>query len=292
MEHPTLQPSEISEHHIDIQKILATKNVKLPKFAVRLVNRILHVDDLNRGIYCNRDKFGLDFVHAFLEGPEPWNLNIKVDVVNADNIPSGGNPIIAGNHPLGGPDGLALMGAVGHYRSDIKFPVNDFLLYLPGPAPLFIPIDKVRRNTANVDALEQAFADNNSLLYFPAGLCSRKQNGAIKDLDWKPTFVKKSIRYQRDIVPFYFNAQNRKRFYFLANLRKRLGIKFNFEMALLPGEMFAQRGKTMQLIIGRPIPYSTFDKSRSPKEWAALVREYIYLLKDNPSLSFSDYLSR
>lgn len=282
----------ITEKHIDIQKILADKNVHLPKCAVSLVNRILHVDELNAGIYKNRDKFGLDFVHAFLEGSEPWNLNIKVDIVNPENIPSDGNPIISGNHPLGGPDGLALMGAVGHHRTDIKFPVNDFLLYLPGPASLFIPIDKVHRNTANVDALEQAFADNNSLLYFPAGLCSRKQkNGEIRDLEWKPTFIKKSVKYHRDIVPFFFNAQNRKRFYRIANLRKKLGIKFGFEMALLPGEMFAQRNKTLQLIIGKPIPYSTFDKRHTAKDWAAIVKEYVYQLPHDPQLDFDTFLA-
>lgn len=288
---PDPRSLKITEKHIDIQKILADKKVKLPNFAVAIVNRLLHINEINETIYKNRDKFGLDFVHTFLEGKEPWNLNIKVDVVNPEYIPRDGKPIIAGNHPLGGPDGLALMGAVGHYRTDIKFPVNDFLLYLPGPAPLFIPIDKVRRNTSNVDALEQAFADENSLLYFPAGLCSRKQKGGeIRDLEWKPTFIKKSTKYERDIAPFYFNAQNRKRFYSIANLRKRLGIKFGFEMALLPGEMFAQRNKTLQLIVGKTIPYSTFDKSHTPKEWAAIMHDYVYELKDNPQLSFSEYL--
>lgn len=278
----------ITEKHLDIKKILADKGVHLPNFAVGLMERLLHVKRINQVIYNHRDQFGLEFVHAFLEGNGPGDLNIKVDVVNSSNIPTNGNPIIAGNHPLGGPDGLALMGAVGHYRTDIKFPVNDFLMYLPGPAPLFIPIDKVRRNTEHVDALEAAFAGDNTLLYFPAGLCSRKQHGKIKDLEWKPTFIKKAVRYQRDIVPVFFNAQNRKRFYNLANLRKKLGIKFGFEMALLPGEMFAQEGKTFQLIVGKPIPYTTFDQRHTPKEWAALVKEHVYKLKDNPEAEFDE----
>jgi putative hemolysin len=194
---------------------------------------------------------------------------------------------VAGNHPLGGPDGLALMAAVGRYRNDIQFPVNDFLLYLPGLAPLFVPIDKVNRNTANVNALENAFASENVLLYFPAGLCSRKQKGGqIRDLEWKPTFIKKAVKYKRDVVPFFFDARNRKRFYNLARLRERLGIKFNFEMALLPAEMFAQCGNTLQLIVGKPIPYTTFDKRLSAKEWAQRVQDYIYGLKEDPTAEF------
>lgn len=280
-------PQEISEKHIDIEKILANKKVRLPKFAVRWMNRLLHTDEINSGIYMNRDKFGVDFAQAFLEGKEDWNLSVNLIVENGDNIPADGRPIIAGNHPLGGPDGVALMDAVGRKRRDIKFPVNDFLMYLPGLAPLFVPIDKVRRNTANVNQLEQAFADDNALLYFPAGMCSRRQkDGSIKDLEWKPTFIKKSLQYKRDIVPFYFDAQNRKRFYKLAQWRKRLGFKFNFEMALLPAEMFAQRGKTMRLVFGKPIPYSTFDSRHTAKEWSALLRDYIYKLKDDPTAIF------
>ncbi len=286
-----IDPSTITQKHVDLQKVLSSKRVKLPSWAIRLMERLLHLDEVNSTIYRHRDKFGLDFVHAFLEGNDPGDLNAKIIVVNPDNIPKEGYPIIAGNHPLGGPDGLAVMAAVGRYRQDIKFPVNDFLLYLPGPAPLFVPIDKVNRNTANVNALENAFAGQNCLLYFPAGICSRKQkNGQIRDLEWKPTFIKKAVRYQRDIVPFFFDARNRKRFYNIARLRERLGFKFNFEMALLPAEMFAQRGKTMRLIVGHPIPYSTFDNRHSAKEWAQLVKDYCYTLRQDNNAHFSDFI--
>ena len=102
--------------------------------------------------------------------------------------------------------------------------------------------------------------------------------------------IKKAVRYHRDVVPFFFDARNRKRFYNIARLRERLGIKFNFEMALLPGEMFAQRGKTMHLTVGNPIPYTTFDNRHTAKEWAALVKEYCYKLKDNPQARFEELL--
>lgn len=282
-----IDPETITPKHLDIQNVLASKNVKLPSWLVGLMERILHLDEINSAIYRYRDRFGLDFVQAVLGNEHPGNLNIKVDVVNAERLPATGHPIIAGNHPLGGPDGLALMGAIGQYRSDIKFPVNDFLLFLPGLQPLFIPIDKVHKNAKNVNALENAFADSNALLYFPAGLCSRKmKNGEIHDLEWKPTFIKKAVKYERDVVPFFFDAKNRKRFYNLARLRERLGIKFNFEMALLPGEMFAQRGKTLRLVVGKPIPYSTFDDRFTAKQWAQKVQDYCYRLKDDPKAEF------
>ena len=277
--------STIGEKYIDLEKILAQKKVRAPKWVVRLLERLLHVPDLNRGIYLNREYFGLDFVHKFLEGSDEQDLNIEIKTIGEGNIPTEGNPMIVGNHPLGGPDGLALMGAVGRVRQDIKFPVNDFLLYLPGLRELFYPIDKVNRNRA-LASLEEAFAAPGSLLYFPAGLCSRLQHGQIRDLEWKATFIKKAIRYKRDVVPVYTEARNRMRFYRLANIRKKLGIKFNFEMALLPAEMYAQRGKTFTLTFGRCIPWQTFDKRHSAAEWAAMVKEHIYKLKDNPEAEF------
>ena len=150
-----------------------------------------------------------------------------------------------------------------------------------------MPIDKVHRNSANAQGIEAAFAAENTLLYFPAGLCSRKQKGGvIRDLEWKPTFIKKAVKYRRDVVPFFFDAQNSRRFYNLARLRERIGIKFNFEMALLPAEMFAQRGKTFSITFGHTISWQTFDKRHTPAEWAALLREHVYKLKDNPDAIF------
>ena len=115
---------------------------------------------------------------------------------------------------------------------------------------------------------------------------SRRQKGEIKDLEWKPTFIKKAVKYQRDIVPVYTDARNRNVFYTVANLRKRLGIKFSYEMAMLPAEMFAQRGKRIGITFGHPIPWQTFDKRHSAAEWAALLREHVYKLKENPETEF------
>ena len=272
---------EISENYIDIKSLMASKGIKVTPIIVRFLNRLLHVKELNKAFYEYRHLDGLDCATAYLQ-----YIGVNVDVISSDNIPTDGKPFVVGNHPLGGPDGLALLEAVGRYRKDIRFPVNDFLMYVPGLSSLFIPIDKVHRNNKNVAGLESAFASDNAILYFPAGLCSRRTKGVIKDPEWKPTFIKKAQQYQRDVMPVFFDAKNRNRFYNIANLRKKIGIKFNFEMALLPSEMFAQKGKTFRLIVGKPIPYTTFDNRHSAKEWAEIVKEYVYSLKDNPQAQF------
>ena len=286
MEEHSTEHIEITPNFIDLDKVIAAKSPslqkKMPRFLMRWLNKLLHVDEINYYLYLYRDKFGPDFTEAILTEA----LSVKIEVVNPQNIPQGVHPLLVGNHPLGGVDGMALINEIGKVRRDILFPVNDFLLYLPGLRSNFIPINIVGRNSSNLNALEEAFADNNALLYFPAGLCSRKQKGEIKDLEWKKTFIKKAVQYHRDITPVYVDAKNTNRFYRIANWRKKLGIKFNIEMALLPDEMFRQRGKTIRLVFGKPISYTMFDSRYTDKQWAAMVREHVYRLDKNPDLEF------
>ena len=144
---------------------------------------------------------------------------------------------------------------------------------------MFVPIDKVHGNRNTASGINAAFAGQNVLLYFPAGLCSRRIKGKIVDLEWKTTVIKKAIQHQRDLIPVHIEARNRRRFYSIANWRKRLGIKFNFEMALLPGEMFAQRGKTFRMTVGEPIPWQTLDDGTPAIEWARRLHDQIYNIK-------------
>jgi putative hemolysin len=156
------------------------------------------------------------------------------------------------------------------------FPVNDILLYLPNLKELFIPINKHGNNTENVEIIQKTFDSEKLILYFPAGLVSRKQKSRIMDLEWKKTFISKAIQYQRDIIPVYIEGRNSSFFYRLANLRKSLKIKANIEMLLLPDEMYKQKNKNISIYIGKPIPYQTFDHSYSYNEWAQKVKRYVY----------------
>lgn len=263
-----------AQKQIDIAKVLTAKGIKPRRWLVRFLNRLLHVDEINEALALNDGKEGAECAQGIMD-----YLNVKVELKNAERIPKEGNPIIVANHPLGGPDGLALIAAVGRVRNDIQFPVNDFLMYVKGLQPVFVPVDKVHGNRNTATGINEAFAGNNILLYFPAGLCSRRIKGKIVDLEWKSTVVKKAIQHHRDIIPVHIEARNRRRFYTIANWRKRLGIKFNFEMALLPGEMFAQRGKTFTMTVGEPIPWQTFDDGTPAIEWARRLHDIVYTIK-------------
>ena len=224
-----LQPTEITRNFIDLDKIIADKSPKLakmlPGFVLGYLKRIVHQDELNVIIYENRDKFGVDFAEAVLSG-----FGIKVKSVGLENLPETGRYLLASNHPLGGPDGLALMQEVAKVRKDFLFPVNDLVMNLNNLKPVFIPVNKHGSNADNIRLFNETFASDHLLLYFPAGLVSRKQKGKIIDLDWKKTFLSKAIKYKRDIIPVHIDGRNTNFFYMLANLRKKLGIKANIEM--------------------------------------------------------------
>ncbi len=268
---------KIGKKFINIGKILKEKNPslykKLPKFIIRLIEIITRVDGFNHYIYEWRECFGEAWVDIAIKG-----FNIELTTSGLENIPKEGNPMIVSNHPLGGFDGVALMSVVTKIRPDLKFPVNDILLKLPGIVPLIIPINKHGRNTENIQTLDTVFASDIALLFFPAGLVSRLQKEGIRDLEWKHTFITKSVNYQRDLIPTFIYAYNSPIFYKIAKWRKMLGIKANLEMLLLSREVFKQRNGKIHIHFGKPIPYTTFDKSKSKKEWAAWTREQVYTM--------------
>jgi putative hemolysin len=135
--------------------------------------------------------------------------------------------------------------------------------------------------------INETFASDVSVLYFPAGLVSRKQkHGIIKDLEWKKTFISYAKKYKRNIVPAFIEGRNSNFFYNLANFRKRIGIKQNIEMLYLVDEFYKQKDKCLGIYFGKPINYTVFDKRFTDLEWAGKVKEHVYELKQNNSKEF------
>jgi len=264
----------MSALQIDVKQTMASKNKKLakwlPHFIIRWIEKLIHQDEMNQFLAKYEHENAIEFAqHTITEFAQA-----SITVIHEELIPKEGRYIVVSNHPLGAIDGLALISLIGKYRTDIKFPVNDLLMALKPMCSIFIPINKHGRNSSDAAReLHNIFISNNLVLYFPAGLCSRKINGKIQDLDWKKTIIQKAVTYQRDIIPVFFEGKNSERFYRIANWRKKLKIKTNLEMLLLPDEMIKQKGKKFTITFGKSISYTTFDSSKTHKEWAAWLRE-------------------
>lgn len=273
---------EITEKTIDIEKILAQKlgaKVRyVPKFLVNWLVKIAHQDELNEALWKFRDKKGSDWLEACMN-----HLGVKYELHGLDNLPpkdDGRQYTFVSNHPLGAADGISLGQIIGkRYDDNFRYLVNDLLMNLPGLAPLCIPINKTGKQSRDFPAMVKAgFEQKQHILMFPAGLCSRKINGKIQDIPWKKTFIAKSVETHRDVIPIYFGGQNSEKFYRIANICKLLHLKVNVAMLYLVDEMFKNRNKTFTVKFGKPIPWQTFDKSKTPTEWAQWVREKVYEL--------------
>ena len=265
---------------IDLKKILHQKAPstakKIPSFVVDYLSRTIHQDELNHILTIYKDKDGVDFMLELID-----YFDLTLQLKHEEHIPETGRFIFASNHPLGGLDGICLSAVIGErFDGKIRYLVNDLLLNLPNLRSIFIPVNKHgSQGRENARLIDEAYESDNQIITFPAGLCSRKQNGVIQDTEWRKSFIQKAIQYERDIIPVHFEGANSQFFYRLANLRKMLGIKMNYEMIYLPDVMFRCNHQTFRISFGKPIPWQTFDKYKTPHEWAQWIRSVVYKLK-------------
>lgn len=233
---------------IDLDAVLrgkmGAKAKWVPRFVVNWLKKTIHEDEVNCFLWESRDKVGVDWLEECVR-----YLDMTLNIEGMENLPpadDGKLYTLVSNHPLGGADGVALGAIIGrHFNGNFRYLVNDLLLNLPGLAPVSIGINKTGAQSRSFPAMVEAgFQSQNHMLMFPAGLCSRKIDGKIADLPWKKTFVSKSIEYQRDVIPIHFSGQNSDKFYNIANICKKLNLKFNVAMLFLVDEMYKNVHKT------------------------------------------------
>lgn len=266
---------------IDIDRIIkekvGTKAKYIPSFVIKWLRNLMHQEELNAFMEECDGVQGVEWLKRCVDF-----LDLRVSVIGEDNLPEndGRKYTFVSNHPLGGGDGVTLGAIIGsHYDGNIRYLLNDILTNLPPLKVLGIPVNKTGNQSRNLPQMVDAgFRSDHQLLLFPAGLCSRMRNGVIADLPWKKTFITKSIETHRDIIPIHFSDCNSKRFYRIANMCDFLHLKFNAAMLFLVDEMMKNRHKSIEVRIGKSIPWQTFDDSRSAYSWAQYVRDIVYKL--------------
>ena len=275
----------------DIPAVIRQKAPKahVPAFIIRYLERITHVKQMNSFLRKYPSLHGYEFIERVISE----ELGCSASIDGTEHIPTDDKPVIfVSNHPLGGLDGMIIAQMIHETRQSsnrqssnrpLKVIVNDLLMYIEPINELWAPVNKTGKLTRE-QALEQQqqkmWESETDVLTFPAGSCSRLQRidgkWRIQDLEWQKNFVQRAREYQRDIVPIYFEGRNSNFFYALAYLRKLLHIKVNIEMLYLVDEMYGAYGKHFKVHVMPPIPYTMFDNSRTPKQWAQYVKELIY----------------
>lgn len=272
---------------IDLDEVLRQRLPRLsrfiPRFAVEWMKRTICQDELNRILDENAGLKGADFARGALK-----SLGITVEPQFEERLPSPENRrvLYVSNHPLGGLDGMALIDYVQRrHGGNVYFVVNDLLSAVKPLEKVFLPVNKFGKQSREaVKAVDEAFAGNDPVIMFPAGLVSRlrrvpymgKKRKLVSDLPWNKMFVNKAHHYKRDIIPIFFSGKNSKKFYRMANLRRRLGIKFNFEMIYLPGEMVRMADSSLTISFGVPLSWEMLTPGRDAAGCAASVRASVY----------------
>lgn len=270
---------------IDIAGVLRSRMSRyyryIPRFIVRWLERTICQEQLNRLLENNAGKEGADFCRGVLE-----DLNITYEVKGEELFPPVENRrvVIMSNHPLGGLDGIVMIDYFSRrYGSGVKFVVNDLLMAIKPLQSVFLPVNKHGKQSRDALRLtNEAFAGNNPIIVFPAGLVSRlHKNGEIKDLEWQKSFIQRSVEYKRDIIPVYFNGTNSSFFYKFAKFRQRVGFKFNIEMVYLPREVFRNENAQFSISVAPMVRWQDLSGGKNARTETDEIRRMVYNLKGN-----------
>ena len=267
------------DYLLDIEKVLGPKLMKkLPRFAVNFFKNRIHQDEINDCIMHAEHYKGAGFFDEALK-----YVDITFRIRGEENLDPDKKYIFAGNHPLGGPEAL-IIGSVFKriYGDGFKVPVNHLVANLKSLSEFFVPVRVYGSNTSRElrEQIEDMFRSDYQGLVFPAGMCARKIKGKVTEMPWKKMFITQSRKFERDVVPVHISGFNSKRFFFFTKLSMFLKLKFNIGMLFLVDELFNKRGEEFVITIGKPVPYTTFDKSRTDIQWAAEMKDMVQKLSE------------
>ncbi|MGD8836150.1 MAG: lysophospholipid acyltransferase family protein [Desulfobacteraceae bacterium] len=243
------------------------------------IERLLAIDKINaihRSIPTNTDLN--NFCRASLDA-------LGVDYNGTDqelsNIPANGPLVMVANHPFGGIEGIILAELLLNVRPDVRILGNYLLTQIPALRPSIIAVDPVNPKKAaitNARALKKALdwvCGGGALLAFPAGEVSHfnlKATGII-DPPWSPHIAKIVLKAKAKVLPVHIHGRNTAWFNIMGMIHPRL------RTMMLLREMTNKRGATIQLTIGKSIPWRKLTDFNTPQQVVAYLRLSTDLLK-------------
>ncbi|MBR4977463.1 MAG: glycerol acyltransferase [Bacteroidales bacterium] len=271
---------ERTDYLLDLNEILGPKMArKLPGFVKRFFARRLHLKQINDCIMKSEHYAGVGFFDEALD-----YVGITYRVRGEENLDLSKKYLFACNHPLGGPEAL-IIGSIFRriYGEGFKVPSNKLLYNMKPLQEFFIPVSVGGKQGREIaDNIAKMFESDQQTLVFPAGLCAKSIKGVVTEMPWKKMFVAQARKYERDVVPVHISGHNSKWYFFLSWLSRTLKLKFNLGMIFLVDELFKQKGNEFIITFGQPIPYSTFDKTKTDLQWADHVKNIVKnLASDN-----------
>lgn len=217
------------------------------------------LDKINSVYDKHKHISGGDFLKALLED---FQLRYEIHQEDLKRIPKEGPFITVSNHPLGALDGILLMKVLSDIRPDYKIMANFLLNRIEPLQPYIFPVNPFEyHHKSSLPGLKEVFRylkQGYPIGMFPAGEVSsiQKDTGAISDRGWQDPAIKFIVKAKVPVIPIYFHGRNSRLFYRLGKWNEHL------RTAMLPAEMFRQRGKLVRMRIGNPM---------LPKQWESMA---------------------
>lgn len=232
--------------------------------------------------------------HFFDKCLENFNIRYAISEADIRKIPLTGPLVTVGNHPFGGLEGIILGGIMAHVRPDVKILGNYLLQHLTEISDQIISVDvfdNPRSRMANARALKEAIRwveKGGALVTFPAGEVSHLHwsQGEVTDSPWNP-HIGGIIRHARGMVlPVYFPGKNSLLFQVMGLLHPLL------RTALLPRELANKSSQTIDVFVGKPIPWETLAEFGSDQEIIQHLRTIVYFLQNRVRPAPRNFIAR
>lgn len=196
-------------------------------------------------------------------------------------IPTEKPLVVVANHPYGGVEGIVLGDAVMRARQDVKILGNYLLQRIPELRPWVIPVDPFDNPNArggNAAALKEAIRwveQGGALVTFPAGEVSHLSptRRRVTDPEWSVHMAAIVQRSKATVLPIYFPGRNGFLFQLMGLLHPRL------RTAMLPREFVNKRYKTLELAVGKPLPWRKLKEFGDRQSLIDYLRVSTYFLE-------------
>jgi putative hemolysin len=220
-----------------------------------LLERALGLDTLRGAYRAAQDLQTGSFARRALQV-----LNVDVEVSDTDlaHLPASGPLIVVANHPHGALDGLVLAAGLERARPDLRLLANMLLRRLPQMRDLCFFVDPFGgksapgRSRAGLRAAHGWLRRGHALLVFPAGEVAHetRDEGTPNDSPWLDTVGRLAIASGAAVVPAFIAGRNSASFYLAGRVHPLL------RTMLLGRELVRRRGRTIPVVVGRPLDLS------------------------------------
>lgn len=227
--------------------------------------------------------------HRVRSAPEGFRLEallsemkveLEVQPSDFERIPAKGPLVAVANHPFGVLDGAILAVLLSRVRPDVKVLTNSLLAGIPELHRHCIFVDPFRTPSSaekNLKSLKQAanwLRGGHALAAFPAGEVSQLdvRQGQVTDPVWNTGVARLVRKAGASALPVYFCGRNSMAFQLLGLINPHLRTLFLLQ------EFLQQRGKRVQVRIGKSIPSELITSLDSDEEATEYLRLRTYLL--------------